>query len=1034
MHFKGTIFSYIRCKKKIRQLRYINRFGVLLLVFVLALSGCASKKRKGGGERSKLGKFYHNTTSYYNGYFNADELVQNSYAVLRDAHKDNYTEILSVYDYESVSDAKIVSQDLDVAIEKVTRIVRIHDPSSWVDDCYVLMGEAQFLKQEYETAEETFAYFKEEFDPTNAFGRNYQNKKKSKKELQKERAKERKEEEKKREEEKKAQKEEREETRDLKVKEREQAKKDAEKERERLKKEREAAKKAREKSKKKGKKTRGKKVRPAKEDTSTATKAPTTTNTPTKKETPKKVEEKVEPAKKQEVEREEPSDDEEKKEEEKEKDKTAYSKGMIWYAKTLVKRDKYANASYMVKRLEEDGLLQKEELREVPIILADINIKEKNYSDAITYLDQAIELASKKALKARYAFIKGQLYQQIGDEGQASFAFDDASKWAKSFELEFMSELNYEKTQMMSGAKNATAVLTKLDKMIKEAKYVPYLDQLYYTKGDLQLEDGDFASALQSFSRSIANNTDNQSLKQETYYRLAYLFYDKEDYVNSKNYFDSTLTVIDKEDVRYREVEKYATSLDEIAKNIEIINYQDSLLSMASWSEEKIEEVAQKFVDESNAPAVTDNGSAAGNKRPPTLGGGGGFKSSSFFAYDPQAKQRGERDFKDKWGDIELTDNWRRVEKSDVYGSDVADSEEENTEGKDEDQLAKMVAKIKSEIPYSPSAKEAIDKKLEIAYFDLGIAYREKIQNYKRASEAHETLLDRFPDFEQKLNTYYFLYLAYLDLGNNTKAEYYKNKVLTEFPDTEFAKSISDPTYADSQLSEEDKLNQHYEKTYALFQDKKFNDVRVLVDQSKSIFGKSNTLNAKFSLLDAMALGSIEGEDKYIIALNDVITRYPNTPEQARADEILRFLRGDGAAFDGVNMEEVDDLFKYEETKLHYVAVVLYNVTSDKMVNAKVQVSNYNKQYHKTKKLQLGDSYINRENNDQVILIRRFKNKDKSMDYYNELLKDKEAFISSEIAAYSIYPITQGNYRKMIIEKGDKRYRAFFEKYYLEKE
>ena len=153
--------------------------------------GCASKRKKGGNP-SALSKFYHNTTALYNGYFNANELMKQSYQTLRASHRDNYNEILPLYDYVLVENTKSVAADLDKAIEKVTTVAALHEPSKWVDDCYVLMGEAQYLKQDYESAEETFAYFKEEFNPTNPFGRNYKKKKRSKKAIRKEKEKEKK--------------------------------------------------------------------------------------------------------------------------------------------------------------------------------------------------------------------------------------------------------------------------------------------------------------------------------------------------------------------------------------------------------------------------------------------------------------------------------------------------------------------------------------------------------------------------------------------------------------------------------------------------------------------------------------------------------------------------------------------------------------------------------------------------------------------------------------------------------------------------
>ena len=244
-------------------LKYIFKLSFILVLSVAIFSGCASKRKKAGEEPSKLSKFYHNTTALYNGYFNANELMEESYATLRQSHKDNYNEVLPLYDYVTVADPKVVYANLDKAIEKVTTVAALHEPSKWVDDCYVLMGEAQYLKQEFETAEETFAYFKDEFNPNNPFGRNYKKKKKSSKQIKKEKDKERKEEKKIREEKKKEEKKTKEEEREAKKKAREEAEKAKKKEREAKQKAREEAKKKKKKSKKRG----GKKQRPKKEDT-----------------------------------------------------------------------------------------------------------------------------------------------------------------------------------------------------------------------------------------------------------------------------------------------------------------------------------------------------------------------------------------------------------------------------------------------------------------------------------------------------------------------------------------------------------------------------------------------------------------------------------------------------------------------------------------------------------------------------------------------------------------------------------------------
>ena len=249
-------------------MKSIYRLTFICFVSAALFIGCASKRKKNKNP-SALGKFYHNTTALYNGYFNANELMKDSYLSLRQAHRDNYNEILPLYDYVSVESTKSVAADLDKAMEKVTTVAALHKPSKWVDDCYVLMGEAQYLKQDYESAEETFAYFKDEFNPGNPFGRNYKKKKKSKKAIKKEKEKERKIEKEARDKKKKEEQKAKEEAKKERKKAKEAADKAKKKERERKKKEREAENKRKKKNKKR--KRGGKKKRPEKKIPETTT-------------------------------------------------------------------------------------------------------------------------------------------------------------------------------------------------------------------------------------------------------------------------------------------------------------------------------------------------------------------------------------------------------------------------------------------------------------------------------------------------------------------------------------------------------------------------------------------------------------------------------------------------------------------------------------------------------------------------------------------------------------------------------------------
>ena len=190
---------------------------------------------------------------------------------------------------------------------------------------------------------------------------------------------------------------------------------------------------------------------------------------------------------------------------------------------------------------------------------------------------------------------------------------------------------------------------------------------------------------------------------------------------------------------------------------------------------------------------------------------------------------------------------------------------------------------------------------------------------------------------------------------------------------------------------------------------------------------------AKFSLLNAMCLGATQGKDAYINALKEVVVRYPKTPEELKAKEIMRFLVGDATAFDQVDPKEVDKTYELENDSRHYVAVIILTGDSEPFENAKIAVSDYNKQFHGIENLQLGENILSKEEKTQLILVRSFDNSAKAMRYYEGVQKSRDLFIPPAIAGFEILPITTRNYRKMMQDKTHSKYRAFFEKNYLNK-
>lgn len=150
-------------------------FGIFLLV-VLLTTACSRKKN------TSLSRAYHNTTSRYNGYFNARELMKEKDKELISSLNDDYSQLLPIFVYPTESQSQTMYPDMDKVIEKCSEVIERHsiykrgkEYIKWIDDSYFLIGKARLYKQEYGLAESTFLYVYQNYkkDPARYKGLNW---------------------------------------------------------------------------------------------------------------------------------------------------------------------------------------------------------------------------------------------------------------------------------------------------------------------------------------------------------------------------------------------------------------------------------------------------------------------------------------------------------------------------------------------------------------------------------------------------------------------------------------------------------------------------------------------------------------------------------------------------------------------------------------------------------------------------------------------------------------------------------------------
>ena len=995
----------------------------------IVLISCVSKKKR--NETSKMGKAYHNTTAFYNGYWNAKEILRESMITLRLANVDDYNKILEVEDFVSIDNPKMVKAEMDKIIEKVTTVAQLHEPSDWVDDCYVLMAKAQYLKQEYETAEETLQYFQEDFNPSNPYGRNYKNKKPTGKAAKKIREAERKEAEKAKEKEKEKKQEIKEEKARTQAQLREDKKEARQTTQKEKAKERESLKKEKEKQKKKSSKGKKSADKPKSENSG---KSDTLTNTILNKPTLNK------PPLNKTIVNKEVADNKETEDEyippvpkKPEEDKTAFSEGILWLAKTYVKRENWYASELLLKKLEE-GKLNDEMKSEVTATYANLYIKQGKYAEAVPKLVEAIESADNKQLKARYSYIAGQLAQLLKDNTAAMNYFADAKKYSKNIKMEFMAELAEEKNGLLTGKRSKADVVEALKKMLNQDKNASVKDQIYFTLGEIELSQNNDEEAVDYFRSSVSNNKGDQKLKAEAYHTIATVFYGKEKYMQASSYFDTTITYLKGTDPRFAQVQKYVINLKDIATNINIINTQDTLLYFAAMSEEDQAKSIPPYLKRNRNIASPTAPTKGQISKQMTISNSVDFGSSTFFAYNKMSKSRGKEEFSKTWGNRKLEDDWRRSSKS---ASNNSSPTEENDKKVKESDGAELTADkeeydafVKT-LPNNPIKKQEVNDKITLAMFTLGKLFRDKIENFSKSAETLDGMHTRFGPSPYELDSYYYLYLDYVDLNNSAKAAEFKNMIIQKYPDSKYASILNDPNFYAKSKNKASKQDEYYASVYNLFEKGQYPQALELIEKSANTMAENNPHLAKISLIRAMCIGNRDGKDEYIKELNNVIISYPNTPEQSKAKEIMRFLGGDKNAFAKANVKDVDKIYQKDESEGHYVTIITYNMEETKHVNVKVAISEYNKKNFKIERLQPGDASLNISDNSQVILIRKFDNSAKAMEYYNKVMKDKDEYLGQPNLNVDIFAISQRNYRKMLSERSAVGYALFFQTYYL---
>lgn len=567
----------------------------------------------------------------------------------------------------------------------------------------------------------------------------------------------------------------------------------------------------------------------------------------------------------------------------------------IWKEKTNIRLRNEEVAIKNLKILFAKSELTNEEFVDASAIIAQAYINMDAPDSALVHIRSAAELTKDYEEKGRFLFIKGQLFNEVGKKDSANKAFADVidlkrrspRRYMIHAEIEIAKNFDYEKG-------NRDALLTHLLELAEDRENRPYLDIVYHQIGNFHRDIDSIDKAKFYYGRSIKEFRQNQKVQAFNYLNMGDIHFDLAEYKNSGAYYDSTLMRLQENTLLYRRVKKKRDNLDDVIKYEDIAQTNDSILRFVAMTEDErlayFRDYTQKLKDKAIADSIAeakekerfrDDEFFAGSKRE-----GDREESGSFYFYNQATVSFGAQEFRRRWGNRSLEDDWRRSDKKMVSQEEefaIADEEGGGTSILDHPRFDPET--YLALIPTDEVAIDSIKKDRDMAYYQLGIIYQEKFKEYQLAVNRLESLLTFNPEDRLVVPTKYYLYKLYEILEDPTNMQRYANDIVSNHPESRYAEIIRNPAAAIS--LDESSPEFKYGELYKKFLNEEYRYVIQKADEYIHMFVGESIL-PKFEFLKATALGRLEGFQAYKEAMNYVALTYPNSEEGQRAQTIYQ--------------------------------------------------------------------------------------------------------------------------------------------------
>ena len=478
---------------------------------------------------------------------------------------------------------------------------------------------------------------------------------------------------------------------------------------------------------------------------------------------------------------------------------------------------------------------RKEEKKSLDLALIQYYINVKNYDKAVKFLVEFLTSYNDKKLEARLNYVLAQIYLEKKESEKAKIAFKSVinSGINKSHSLILWSKLIHNNL-INSPDYNL------FNKLIRSERYRQNISLINYFNAKLILNSQP-KQAKDLFSNAVESEKIDFTLKSKIYDELYKIFISKKDYLLASKYLDSSLAHIDPSSLKYFRLNKSRKKLKEVAKLEKENQLLDSLIYVNSISE--------------NERIKLLNNSLSGSKdynNEISVG-----KSSSFYFDNKKSVDLGIKKFKEKWGDILLTDNWKMNPQISL---------ERNVSYEKKPDLD-----IIDEPSFDELSVDSLKRVINYNKLRLGMSLSDYVFDYEKSHEVLSMVENNLLGIDdQEILLFYKTKAS--EKFDKKLYDLYKKKLLQNFPESIYSKSLT-----------KESVSLNVDSLAAIirseFKNQKFNNS---INKLDSLMEKTYNIDDRYvlSLVKSEFIAKEKGVDEYLIFLKNLKTDFKDKEEE----------------------------------------------------------------------------------------------------------------------------------------------------------